>query len=52
MAFSNPDFTKINLSDAPAQDEQQWKAAFEKAAGAEYDSLIERTMEHIPVKLI
>ncbi|MBQ9478571.1 MAG: methylmalonyl-CoA mutase [Selenomonadaceae bacterium] len=50
MAFSNPDFTKINLSDAPAQDEQQWKAAFEKAAGAEYDSLIERTMEHIPVK--
>ena len=50
MAYQNPDFTKINLSEAPAQDEQQWKAAFEKAAGAEYDSLIERTMEHIPVK--
>ena len=50
MAFSNPDFTKINLSDAPAQDEKEWKAKFEKAAAAEYDSLIERTMEHIPVK--
>ncbi len=50
MAYQNPDFTKINLSEAPSQDEKQWKAAFEKAAGAEYDSLIERTMEHIPVK--
>ena len=50
MAFNNPDFTKINLSEAPAQDEKQWKESFEKAAGAEYDSLIERTMEHIPVK--
>ena len=48
--YKNPDFTKINLSAAPQQSEAEWKAKFEKAAAANYDSLVERTMEHIPVK--
>ena len=48
--YKNPDFTQINLSDAPKQSEAEWKEQFEKAAAANYDSLIERTMEHIPVK--
>ena len=50
MAYKNPDFTQISLSDAPQQSEAEWKKQFEEAAAANYDSLIERTMEHIPVK--
>ena len=48
--YKNPDFTQISLGDAPQVDEAAWKAEFEKAAAANYDSLVERTMEHIPVK--
>ncbi len=48
--YKNPDFKQKSISDAPAQDEKAWKEQFEKAAAANYDSLIERTMEHIPVK--
>lgn len=48
--YKNPDFTQISLGDAPQVDEAAWKAEFEKAAAANYDSLIERTMEHVPVK--
>ncbi len=48
--YKNPDFTQISLSDAPKTDAAAWKAEFEKAAAANYDSLIERTMEHVPVK--
>ena len=48
--YQNPDFTKINLSDAPQVDEAAWKKEFEKKAAADYDSFIERTMEHVPVK--
>ena len=32
--FQNPDFTKINLSNAPQQSEAEWKTQFEKAAAA------------------
>ncbi|MBQ7630181.1 MAG: methylmalonyl-CoA mutase [Selenomonadaceae bacterium] len=48
--YKNPDFTQINLADAPQVDEATWKAEFEKKAAADYDSFIERTMEHVPVK--
>ena len=48
--YQNPDFTKINLSDAPQVDEAAWKKEFEKKAAADYDSLMETTMEHVKVK--
>ena len=50
--YNNPDFTKISLSDAPQVDEAAWKAEFEKAAKADYDSLAYKTMEHVAVKPI
>ena len=48
--YKNPDFTQISLGDAPQVDEAAWKAEFEKAAKADYDSLAYKTMEHVPVK--
>ena len=48
--YKNPDFTQISLGDAPQVDEAAWKAEFEKAAAANYDSLSYKTMEHVPVK--
>ncbi len=48
--YKNPDFTQINLSDAPPVDESTWKAEFEKAAAANYNELSYKTMEHVPVK--
>lgn len=48
--YQNPDFTKISLGDAPQVDEAAWKAEFEKAAKADYDTLAYKTMEHVPVK--
>ena len=47
--YKNPDFTQISLGDAPQIDEAAWKAEFEKAAKANYDSLAYRTMEHVEV---
>ena len=49
-SYNNPDFTQIGLSDAPASDAAEWKAKFEKAAAEDYDKLIYKTMEHVPVK--
>ncbi len=48
--YQNPDFTKINLGDAPQVDEATWKKEFEKKAAADYDKFIETTMEHVKVK--
>ncbi len=48
--YNNPDFTQIGLSDAPASDAAAWKSKFEQAAKADYDKLIYKTMEHVPVK--
>ena len=48
--YKNPDFTQIGLSDAPDSDAAAWKAKFEEAAKADYDKLIYKTMEHVPVK--
>ena len=48
--YKNPDFTKINLGDAPQVDFETWKAEFEKKVAANYDELSYRTMEHVPVK--
>ena len=48
--YQNPDFTKINLNDAPQVDEATWKKEFEKKAAADYDKFIETTMEHVKVK--
>lgn len=48
--YKNPDFTQIKLGDAPQVDEAAWKAEFEKAAAANFDSLSYKTMEHVPVK--
>ena len=48
--MSNPDFTKISLSEPQAESFDEWKSKFEKEVSANYDSLTERTMEHIPVK--
>ena len=48
--YKNPDFTQINLGDAPQIDEATWKAEFEKEVAANFDSLSYKTMEHVPVK--
>ena len=48
--YKNPDFTQISLGDAPQVDEATWKAEFEKAAAANYDSLSYKTMENVSVK--
>lgn len=52
MKFTNPDFTKVNLDDAPSQTEAEWKKRIEAKTKRDYDSLINRTMEHIPIKPI
>ena len=49
-SYNNPDFTQIGLSDAPASDAAQWKSKFEQAAKQDYDKLVFKTMEHVPVK--
>ena len=48
--YKNPDFTQMSLNDSPASDAAEWKAKFEQAAKADYDKLIYKTMEHVPVK--
>ncbi|MCR5834495.1 MAG: methylmalonyl-CoA mutase [Selenomonadaceae bacterium] len=48
--YNNPDFTQMSLSDAPASDAAAWKAKFEQAAKEDYDKLVYKTMEHVPVK--
>jgi methylmalonyl-CoA mutase len=48
MAY--PDFTKMKLADAQAQDGNEWKKRLEASTGMSYDSIIGKTMEHIPVK--
>ena len=49
-AYTNPDFTKISLQDAPKSDSAEWQQLFKAKAGAEFDALTKRTMEHVPVK--
>ena len=49
-AYTNPDFTTMSLQDAPKSDAKEWRKLFEAQAGAEFDALTKRTMEHIPVK--
>ena len=46
----NPDFTKINLEGAPAHKEADWRKRLEASTGMSYDSLMESTMEKIPIK--
>ena len=46
----NPDFTKINLEGAPAHKDADWRQRLEASTGMSYDSLIEGTMEKIPIK--
>ena len=46
----NPDFTKINLEGAPAHQDADWRKRLEASTGMSYDSLIESTMEKIPIK--
>ncbi|MBR1806207.1 MAG: methylmalonyl-CoA mutase [Selenomonadaceae bacterium] len=49
--YTNPDFTQMSLNNAPAEDDAAtWKSKFEQAAKADYDKLIYKTMEHVPVK--
>ena len=48
--YKSPDFTKMSLQDAPASDAKEWRKLFEAQAGAGFDALTKRTMEHIPVK--
>ena len=48
--MANPDFTQMPLRESPTHTEAEWKALFEKSAGATFDELTRRTMEHIPVK--
>ena len=45
----NPDFTKINLEGAPAHQDADWRKRLEASTGMSYDSLIESTMEKIPI---
>ena len=48
--YTNPDFTQMSLSEAPTSDAAEWKTKFEQAAATEYDKLVYKTMEHVPVK--
>ena len=50
MAYNNPDFTQISLKGAPQGAAGDWKKLFEAQAGAEFEALTRRTMEHVPVK--
>ena len=50
MAYNNPDFTQISLKSAPQGAAGDWKKLFEAQAGAEFEALTRRTMEHVPVK--
>mgnify|MGYP001730230310 FL=1 len=50
MMAQNPDFTKINLEGAPAHKEADWRKRLEASTGMSYDSLMESTMEKIPIK--
>ena len=50
MAYKNPDFTTMGLTDAPHMSEAEWKKRLEQEVGASYDELTSRTNEHIPIK--
>ena len=50
MAYQNPDFSKMDLAEAPAHTDAEWRKLFEEQAGKNFDELTRRTMEHIPVK--
>ena len=45
-----PDFSNMNLKDVPGHSSQDWQKLFESAAGAGFDALTGKTMEHIPIK--
>ena len=47
-----PDFSNMNLKDVPGHSSQDWQKLFESAAGAGFDALTGKTMEHIPIKPI
>ena len=47
---SFPDFTTMNLKEAPERSPEEWRKLFEDAAGANFDALAGKTMEHIPIK--
>ena len=47
-----PDFSNMNLKDVPSHSSQDWQKLFESAAGAGFDALTGKTMEHIPIKPI
>ena len=49
-AFKNPDFTSMNLREAPQHTKEEWQKLFEQQVSASYDEMTARTMEHIPVK--
>ena len=49
-SFNNPDFTSMNLKEAPERSPEEWRKLFEDAAGANFDKLTGKTMEHIPIK--
>ncbi|HAQ54773.1 MAG TPA: methylmalonyl-CoA mutase, partial [Anaerovibrio sp.] len=49
-SFNNPDFTSMNLKEAPERSPEEWLKLFEDAAGANFDKLTGKTMEHIPIK--
>ena len=49
-SFKNPDFTSMNLKEAPERSPEEWRKLFEDAAGANFDKLTGKTMEHIPIK--
>ena len=50
MSYQNPDFTKMSLREPTGADAREWEKLFSAQAGAEFDNLTRRTMEHIPVK--
>ncbi|MBQ1461781.1 MAG: methylmalonyl-CoA mutase, partial [Selenomonas sp.] len=50
MSYQNPDFTQMSLREPTGADVKEWEKLFSAQAGAEFDSLTRRTMEHIPVK--
>ena len=52
MAFKNPDFSKIDLGNAPLHSKQEWMKKIEQEIGMNYDEIAGRTMEHIPIKPI